>query len=330
MELRDKENSVDKDELVLEEMMPTDAELQDEESFAREVSEEEVIISDDDESTEYYDTDSIRAYMKDAAMYSLLSQEEEVELAKLIEAGGEAAVKARTDLTNANLRLVINIAKKYVNRGLSFLDLIQEGNIGLMKAVDKFDYTMGFKFSTYATWWIRQAITRAISDQGRTIRVPVHMSESINKLLKTQRELTVSLSRQPSIEELAESLSFSEEKVREILKISQDTVSLESPVGTEEDSKLGDFIEDDKVKDPFEEAAISEMAEMIGNLLEGLTEREAYVIRERFGIGDNKAKTLEEVGSGMGVTRERVRQIEAKAIRKLRIPARRIFEHWDS
>ncbi len=263
--------------------------------------------------------DPVRMYLKEIGRISLLSLEEELELSKRIEEGDE---EAKAILAESNLRLVVSIAKRYVGRNLSFLDLIQEGNIGLMKAVDKFDSSKGYKFSTYATWWIRQAITRAIADQAKTIRVPVHMVETINKLKRVQRQLTLELDREPTEEELAKELNITEEKVREIIKISLDPLSLETPIGEEEDSHLGDFVRDDNSLSPEEYAINEVLKDEISELLLTLTEREEQVIKLRFGLVDGTCRTLEEVGTIFGVTRERIRQIEAKALRKLRHPSR--------
>ena len=263
--------------------------------------------------------DPVRMYLKEIGNVPLLTSEEEVELAKRVEAGDPEAKKK---LTEANLRLVVSIAKKYVGRGMPFLDLIQEGNMGLMKAVDKFDYTKGYKFSTYATWWIRQAITRGIADTGRTIRVPVHMVETINKTLRMTRTLLQELGREPTPEEVAERLGVPVSRVREVLKISRDPVSLDTPIGEEDDSHLGDFIEDDTAQSPAESAAFSMLREELNAALDSLTERERQVVRLRFGLEDGRARTLEEVGREFNVTRERIRQIEAKALRKLRHPTR--------
>ncbi len=263
--------------------------------------------------------DPVRMYLKEIGQIKLLSMEEELELADRILAGDESA---KTTLAEANLRLVVSIAKRYVGRGMLFLDLIQEGNIGLMKAVDKFDVTKGYKFSTYATWWIRQAITRAIADQARTIRVPVHMVETINKLARIQRQLTLELNREPSEDELAAKMNLSVDKIRDIYKISQEPVSLETPIGEEDDSHLGDFIKDERNVSPEEYATNEMLKDEIDEVLLTLTEREEKVIRLRFGLDDGKSKTLEEVGQLFGVTRERIRQIEAKALRKLRHPSR--------
>lgn len=263
--------------------------------------------------------DPVRMYLKEIGKVPLLSNEEEIELAQRIEQGDEAAKKR---LAEANLRLVVSIAKRYVGRGMQFLDLIQEGNLGLIKAVDKFDYRKGFKFSTYATWWIRQAITRSIADQARTIRIPVHMVEIINKQIRVSRQLVQELGREPSPEEIAQKMEIPVEKVREIQKLSQEPVSLESPVGEEEDSHLGDFIQDDNIPVPADEAAFVFLKEQLLSVLSTLTEREQKVLRLRFGLDDGKARTLEEVGREFNVTRERIRQIEAKALRKLRHPSR--------
>ena len=263
--------------------------------------------------------DPVRMYLKEIGKVPLLSADEEVELAKRMAEGDEEAKKR---LAEANLRLVISIAKRYVGRGMLFLDLIQEGNLGLIKAVEKFDYHKGFKFSTYATWWIRQAITRAIADQARTIRIPVHMVETINKLIRVSRQLLQELGREPTPEEIAAKLDMPVERVREILKISQKPVSLETPIGEEEDSHLGDFIQDDNVPVPAEAAAQTLLKEQLDEALDTLTEREQKVLRLRFGMNDGRARTLEEVGKEFDVTRERIRQIEAKALRKLRHPSR--------
>jgi RNA polymerase primary sigma factor len=263
--------------------------------------------------------DPVRMYLKEIGRIPLLVAEEEVVLAKRIEQGDESA---KRELAEANLRLVVSIAKRYVGRGMLFLDLIQEGNMGLMKAVEKFDYRKGYKFSTYATWWIRQAITRAIADQARTIRIPVHMVETINKLNRVQRELLQELGRDPTPEEIGDIMGLSGERVREIMKIAQEPVSLETPIGEEEDSHLGDFIEDQDALAPAEAASFQMLREQLEDVLDGLTEREEKVLRLRFGIDDGRTRTLEEVGKKFGVTRERIRQIEAKALRKLRHPSR--------
>jgi len=263
--------------------------------------------------------DPVRMYLKEIGKIPLLTANEEVELAKGIEEGDD---EAKRKLAEANLRLVVSIAKRYVGRGMLFLDLIQEGNLGLIKAVEKFDYRKGFKFSTYATWWIRQAITRAIADQARTIRIPVHMVETINKLIRVSRQLLQELGREPLPEEIAEEMGLSEEKVREILKIAQEPVSLETPIGEEEDSHLGDFIPDDDAPAPAEAAAFTMLREQLVDVLDTLTPREEKVLRLRFGLDDGRVRTLEEVGREFNVTRERIRQIEAKALRKLRHPSR--------
>ena len=263
--------------------------------------------------------DPVKMYLKDIGRVPLLSAEEEVTLAKRMMENDEAAKKR---LSEANLRLVVSIAKRYVGRGMLFLDLIQEGNLGLMKAVEKFDYQKGFKFSTYATWWIRQSITRAIADQARTIRIPVHMVETINKLTRVQRLLLQELGREPTPEEIAEKMGVTEDRVHEILKIAQDPVSLETPIGEEEDSHLGDFIEDEKTMTPGDSVAFTMLKEQLLHVLDTLTPREEKVLRLRYGIDDGKPRTLEEVGKEFNVTRERIRQIEAKALRKLRHPSR--------
>ena len=263
--------------------------------------------------------DPVRMYLKEIGKVPLLTPDEEIELAKRMELGDEEAKKT---LAEANLRLVVSIAKRYVGRGMQFLDLIQEGNLGLIKAVDKFDYRKGYKFSTYATWWIRQAITRAIADQARTIRIPVHMVETINRLVRTQRQLLQSLGREPSPEEIAKEMDLPVDRVREIMKISQDPVSLETPIGEEEDSHLGDFIQDDHVEVPVDAATFTLLHEQLMEVLETLTDREQKVLRLRFGLDDGRPRTLEEVGKEFNVTRERIRQIEAKALRKLRHPSR--------
>lgn len=263
--------------------------------------------------------DPVRMYLKEIGKVPLLNSDEEVELAKRINVGD---LEAKKKLTEANLRLVVSIAKRYVGRGMLFLDLIQEGNLGLIKAVEKFEYTKGFKFSTYATWWIRQAITRAIADQARTIRIPVHMVETINKLIRVTRQLLQELGRDPLPEEVAKEMGMTVEKVREIMKIAQEPVSLETPIGEEEDSHLGDFIPDDDAPAPAESAAFTMLKEQLFEVLDTLTPREEKVLRLRFGLDDGRARTLEEVGKEFSVTRERIRQIEAKALRKLRHPSR--------
>ncbi|MCK9526982.1 MAG: RNA polymerase sigma factor RpoD [Limnochordia bacterium] len=289
---------------------------------------EQVETPDDVDETEDYDLsvpdgvgldDPVRMYLKEIGRVPLLTAEEEVELAKGIEVGSE---DAKRKLAEANLRLVVSIAKRYVGRGMHFLDLIQEGNLGLIKAVEKFDYRKGFKFSTYATWWIRQAITRSIADQARTIRIPVHMVETINKLTRVSRQLLQELGRAPTPEEIAGEMDLPVERVREIMKIAQEPVSLETPIGEEEDSHLGDFIEDQEATAPAEAAAFTMLQEQLGQVLESLTPREQQVLRLRFGLDDGRGRTLEEVGQVFGVTRERIRQIEAKALRKLRHPSR--------
>jgi RNA polymerase primary sigma factor len=263
--------------------------------------------------------DPVRMYLKEIGRVPLLSAEDEVDLAKRIENGDE---EAKRRLAEANLRLVVSIAKRYVGRGMLFLDLIQEGNMGLIKAVEKFDHTKGYKFSTYATWWIRQAITRAIADQARTIRIPVHMVETINKLIRVSRQLLQELGREPTPEEIAKEMDLSTDKVREIMKIAQEPVSLETPIGEEDDSHLGDFIEDQEALAPSDAAAYELLKEQLEDVLDTLTEREENVLRLRFGLDDGRTRTLEEVGKVFGVTRERIRQIEAKALRKLRHPSR--------
>ena len=271
--------------------------------------------------------DPVKLYLKEIGSYPLLTIEQEIDLAKRIEAGEESAKKS---LAESNLRLVVSIAKRYVGRGLSFLDLIQEGNLGLIKAVDKFDYTKGYKFSTYATWWIRQAITRSIADQSRTIRIPVHMSEVINKTYRVSRTLLQELGREPTEQELAKAMNLPIEKVREILKVSADPISLDTPIGEEDDSHLGDFIKDERIVGPEDAAAYSVLQDQISKLLETLTEREQRVLILRFGLQDGRTRTLEEVGKEFNVTRERIRQIEAKALRKLRHPSRaRMLKGYD-
>lgn len=288
------------------------------------------IVEEDEASSDKDDTsisvpesvnidDPVRMYLKEIGKVPLLTADEEVELAKRM---GEGDEMAKRKLVEANLRLVVSIAKRYVGRGMLFLDLIQEGNLGLIKAVEKFDYTKGFKFSTYATWWIRQAITRAIADQARTIRIPVHMVETINKLIRVSRQLLQEYGREPLPEEIAEEMDIPEEKVREIMKIAQEPVSLETPIGEEEDSHLGDFIPDEEAQAPAEAAAFTLLKEQLMDVLDTLTSREEKVLRLRFGLDDGRARTLEEVGKEFNVTRERIRQIEAKALRKLRHPSR--------
>ena len=293
---------------------PTDDELDLEEDDEGDVENLDISIPDS-VSIE----DPVRMYLKEIGKVPLLSAEEEIDLAQRMEDGDEEAKK---NLAEANLRLVVSIAKRYVGRGMLFLDLIQEGNLGLIKAVEKFDYRKGYKFSTYATWWIRQAITRAIADQARTIRIPVHMVETINKLIRVSRQLLQELGREPTPEEIAKEMNMPVDRVREILKISQEPVSLETPIGEEEDSHLGDFIQDDQVPVPAEAAAFTLLREQLQEVLETLTDREQKVLRLRFGLDDGRARTLEEVGKEFNVTRERIRQIEAKALRKLRHPSR--------
>ncbi|MBA4600740.1 RNA polymerase sigma factor RpoD [Thermoactinomyces mirandus] len=329
--------------LIMEKLAPFDQSSQQMDEFFEQLSEQgiEVINDDsddhpfddsdvDDEEEDYLDddlsvppgvkiNDPVRMYLKEIGRVSLLTAEEEVELAKRIEQGDE---EAKRRLAEANLRLVVSIAKRYVGRGMLFLDLIQEGNMGLIKAVEKFDFRKGFKFSTYATWWIRQAITRAIADQARTIRIPVHMVETINKLIRVSRQLLQELGREPLPEEIAEEMGLSPEKVREIMKIAQEPVSLETPIGEEDDSHLGDFIPDDDAQAPADAAAYELLKEQLKEVLDTLSEREENVLRLRFGLDDGRTRTLEEVGKVFGVTRERIRQIEAKALRKLRHPSR--------
>ena len=313
--LRMEENTHD-DEVL---MMSDDDEVSIEEEEEAEIDVEKIDLSiPEGVSIE----DPVRMYLKDIGKVPLLTAEEEIELSKQMEMGGEIGKKAQQRLAEANLRLVVSIAKRYVGRGMLFLDLIQEGNLGLIKAVEKYDYRKGFKFSTYATWWIRQAITRAIADQARTIRIPVHMVETINKLIRVSRQLLQELGREPTPEEIADEMNMSVERVREILKISQEPVSLETPIGEEEDSHLGDFIQDDNVPVPADAAAFTLLKEQLVEVLGTLTEREQKVLRLRFGLDDGRARTLEEVGKEFNVTRERIRQIEAKALRKLRHPSR--------
>lgn len=317
------ELEADKMEMILEyleahgvDVLTITEEDDDEEIVFEDEAEEEIDISvPDGVSIE----DPVRMYLKEIGKVPLLSAEEEIELAKRMEEGDEFAKKK---LAEANLRLVVSIAKRYVGRGMLFLDLIQEGNLGLIKAVEKFDYRKGYKFSTYATWWIRQAITRAIADQARTIRIPVHMVETINKLIRVSRQLLQELGREPLPEEIAEEMNMPVDRVREILKISQEPVSLETPIGEEEDSHLGDFIQDENVPVPAEAAAFTLLKEQLVDVLSTLTDREQKVLRLRFGLDDGRARTLEEVVKEFNVTRERIRQIEAKALRKLRHPSR--------
>lgn len=316
-------------ELVVENDEPDDRELMEIEDDEVEDPEVEAVINENPDAKEIdleatiskniSVDDPVRMYLKEIGKVPLLTAEEEVELAKRMEQGDEEAKKK---LCEANLRLVVSIAKKYVGRGMLFLDLIQEGNLGLIKAVDKFDWTKGYKFSTYATWWIRQAITRSIADQARTIRIPVHMVETINKLIRVSRQLLQEKGREPTPEEIGKEMGITPEKVREILKIAQEPVSLETPIGEEEDSHLGDFIPDDDAPAPAEAAAFSMLKEQLEEVLSTLTDREQKVLKLRFGLEDGKARTLEEVGKEFDVTRERIRQIEAKALRKLRHPSR--------
>ncbi len=293
------------------------------EAKAKVIEQDDKVIPPEEIEAEIPDTisvnDPVRMYLKEIGKIPLLTSDEEIELAKKIEIEDD---EAKRRLAEANLRLVVSIAKKYVGRGMLFLDLIQEGNLGLIKAVEKFDYRKGYKFSTYATWWIRQAITRAIADQARTIRIPVHMVETINKLIRVSRQLVQELGREPVPEEIAEVMDISEERVREILKIAQEPVSLETPIGEEDDSHLGDFIEDHEARAPAEAASFELLKEQLEDVLETLTPREEKVLRLRFGLDDGRSRTLEEVGQFFGVTRERIRQIEAKALRKLRHPMR--------
>lgn len=304
----------DKEDLLLEDDEDHDPDIEIEKEVEEEVKEEDLSvpkgISVDD---------PVRMYLKEIGKIPLLSGDEEIDLAKRMEAGDDIAKKK---LAEANLRLVVSIAKRYVGRGMLFLDLIQEGNLGLMKAVEKFEYRKGFKFSTYATWWIRQAITRAIADQARTIRIPVHMVETINKLVRVQRQLVQELGRDPSPEEIGKEMNLEVERVREIMKIAQEPVSLETPIGEEEDSHLGDFIPDEDVLAPADAATFTMLREQLIDVLDSLTPREQKVLRLRFGLDDGRARTLEEVGKEFDVTRERIRQIEAKALRKLRHPSR--------
>ena len=301
---------------VVNELPKPDAEGKNGEKTAEPAAEEELDLSVPEGISI---DDPVRMYLKEIGKVPLLTAEEEIEIAKRMEQGDE---QAKRKLAEANLRLVVSIAKRYVGRGMLFLDLIQEGNLGLIKAVEKFDDRKGYKFSTYATWWIRQAITRAIADQARTIRIPVHMVETINKLIRVSRQLLQELGREPLPEEIAKEMNISEEKVREIIKIAQEPVSLETPIGEEEDSHLGDFIPDDEAPAPAEAASFTLMKEQLMNVLDTLTPREEKVLRLRFGLDDGRQRTLEEVGKEFNVTRERIRQIEAKALRKLRHPSR--------
>jgi RNA polymerase primary sigma factor len=296
-----------------------DRDSDDEEDSSEDDVEEKIDLNDLSMPPGVKISDPVRMYLKEIGRVPLLSAADEIELAKKIEEGDE---EAKRRLAEANLRLVVSIAKRYVGRGMLFLDLIQEGNLGLIKAVEKFDYRKGYKFSTYATWWIRQAITRAIADQARTIRIPVHMVETINKLIRISRQLLQELGREPTAEEIAAEMDLSPEKVREIQKIAQEPVSLETPIGEEDDSHLGDFIPDDEALAPADAAAYELLKEQLEDVLDTLTEREENVLRLRFGLDDGRTRTLEEVGKVFGVTRERIRQIEAKALRKLRHPSR--------
>ena len=296
-----------------DDFMPDDVELEELDDDALPPPTEDEL----NEMAEALSDDPVKQYLREIGSYALLSVDEEVELARRISTGDKAAKRR---LTEANLRLVVSIAKRYVGRGLSFLDLIQEGNLGLIKAVDKFDHEKGYKFSTYATWWIRQAITRSIADQSRTIRIPVHMSEVINRTYRVSRTLMQELGREPNEQELAEAMDMPIEKVREVLKVSADPISLDTPIGEEDDSHLGDFIKDENMMGPEEAASYKMLQEQIDKLLDTLTERESRVLRLRFGLEDGRCRTLEEVGAEFGVTRERIRQIEAKALRKLRHP----------
>ncbi|MCX7570841.1 RNA polymerase sigma factor RpoD [Tumebacillus sp. DT12] len=308
-------NESDEDPLPLDD----DEEEEDGPRGPRDLEEEEFDLNDLSVPPGIKINDPVRMYLKEIGRVPLLSADEEINLARRIEDGDE---EAKRRLAEANLRLVVSIAKRYVGRGMLFLDLIQEGNMGLIKAVEKFDYQKGYKFSTYATWWIRQAITRAIADQARTIRIPVHMVETINKLIRISRQLLQELGREPTAEEIAAEMDMSPDKVREILKIAQEPVSLETPIGEEDDSHLGDFIEDQDALAPADAAAYELLKEQLEDVLDTLTEREENVLRLRFGLDDGRTRTLEEVGKVFGVTRERIRQIEAKALRKLRHPSR--------
>ncbi|KXB58523.1 RNA polymerase sigma factor RpoD [Gemelliphila asaccharolytica] len=328
-------------QLTQEEIVETFSEYEisaeDIEDFYEELNKEDIVLinenqKDDEEELDLEDmsvpagiktNDPVRMYLKEIGKVPLLSKQKELELAVIIENGSESEKEiAKKELAEANLRLVVSIAKRYVGRGMLFLDLIQEGNMGLIKAVEKFDYSKGFKFSTYATWWIRQAITRAIADQARTIRIPVHMVETINRLIKIQRQLLQDLGREPKPEEIGVKMGITPEKVREILKIAQEPVSLETPIGEEDDSHLGDFIEDKEAQSPAEHASNELLKEQLEEILETLTDREENVLKLRFGLKDGKTHTLEEVGTAFGVTRERIRQIESKAIKKLKHPAK--------
>ncbi len=295
----------------------TEEEMREDEVATTELEKELEVLSTLEDKTV---TDPVRMYLKEIGRIPLLTREQEIELAQKVEARD---LKAKSKLTQSNLRLVVSIAKRYIGRGMSFLDLIQEGNKGLIRAVEKYDWKKGYKFSTYATWWIRQAITRAIADQARTIRIPVHMVETINKLIRTQRRLMQNLGREPAPEEIGEEMELPAEKIREILKISQKTTSLETPIGDDEDSYLGDFIEDTSQASPYDATSRQFLKDNVDEVLEALSPREAQVLRMRFGLSGERAMTLEEVGTRFGVTRERIRQIEAKALRKLKHPSRR-------
>ncbi len=311
--------SVDQIESLYDDISELNIELVDEDTVEPAADVKKIISIKEDYLANVKTNDPVRMYLKEIGRVPLLTAKEEVTLAKLMEEGNHTA---KRKLVEANLRLVVSIAKRYVGRGMLFLDLIQEGNLGLMKAVEKFDYTKGYKFSTYATWWIRQAITRAIADQARTIRIPVHMVETINKLIRISRQLLQELGRDPTPEEIGKKMGIPEEKVHEILKIAQEPVSLEIPIGEEEDSHLGDFIPDDDAIAPADAAAYELLKDQLNEVLDTLTDREQKVLKLRFGLMDGRARTLEEVGKQFGVTRERIRQIEAKALRKLRHPSR--------
>ncbi|QOR35605.1 RNA polymerase sigma factor RpoD [Clostridium sp. 'deep sea'] len=317
--LQDINLTVDQIEALYDDISELNIELVEEDAVEETPDEKKIISIKNDYLANIKTNDPVRMYLKEIGRVPLLTAKEEVELAKLMEDGN---FSAKRKLVEANLRLVVSIAKRYVGRGMQFLDLIQEGNLGLMKAVEKFDYTKGYKFSTYATWWIRQAITRAIADQARTIRIPVHMVETINKLIRISRQLLQEIGRDPTPEEIGKKMGIPEEKVHEILKIAQEPVSLEIPIGEEEDSHLGDFIADDDAIAPADAAAYELLKDQLNEVLDTLTDREQKVLKLRFGLMDGRARTLEEVGKQFGVTRERIRQIEAKALRKLRHPSR--------